>query len=81
MHTTVPENESIYGYLQPMHKNIDISIISRSFVMNRASNSSYKWWPSSAACSDAMHTTDPEYDAIYGHFELVHKDVQIFIWF
>jgi len=50
-----------------MHENVDISVINRSFVTNRASNPSYKWWPSSATCSDAMHTTDPEYDAIYGH--------------
>jgi hypothetical protein len=79
MHTTLLQNESIYGCPYPTHENIDISIINRSFVTNRASNSSYKWWLSSATCSDAMHTTDPEYDAIYGHFELVHKGVQIFI--
>jgi hypothetical protein len=56
-----------------MHENVDISVINRSFVTNRASNPSYKWWPSSATCSDAMHTTDPEYDAIYGHLSWYTK--------
>jgi hypothetical protein len=73
MHKIVPENESIYGCPYPMHENIDISIINRSFGTNGASNSSYKWWLSSATCSDAMHTTDPEYDAIYRHFSWCTK--------